>query len=251
MSEFYEYSGLRIGRERYLRAVELEAKSASLSALARALSCAELTLILLLLDCWSVHKSDEFRGWLTKEHPRIHIVFVPANCTSKLQLADVALQRPFKSCITKNFNQWAAEAIAAQIRAGEIVGISAQLGMASLKPLVLQWCVESWKGLKERKQLILDGWEQSCLKLFDITSEKRRIDAVELVALKKLSIDELPEGEEPDGYEAESDSEVDELDTTKPRIFGKQSTREKTQTAKFGYFLDPTRIEIEPAAACS
>ena len=52
--------------------------------------------ILLLLDCWAVHKSAEFRDWLQREHPRIHLVFVPANCTSKLQLADVVLQRPFK-----------------------------------------------------------------------------------------------------------------------------------------------------------
>ena len=34
MSELYEYSGLGIGRERYLRAVELEAEDAGLSALA-------------------------------------------------------------------------------------------------------------------------------------------------------------------------------------------------------------------------
>jgi hypothetical protein len=44
-SELYEYSGLGIRRECYLRAVELEAKGAGLSALARALSCAELTLL--------------------------------------------------------------------------------------------------------------------------------------------------------------------------------------------------------------
>ena len=41
----YEYSSLGIRRERYLRAVELEAEDAGLSALAHALSCAELTLL--------------------------------------------------------------------------------------------------------------------------------------------------------------------------------------------------------------
>ena len=43
--------------------------------------------------------------------------------------------------------------------------------MPALKPRVLQWCVDSWNGLRERKQLILDGWERSCLSMFDITSE--------------------------------------------------------------------------------
>jgi hypothetical protein len=211
--------------------------------------------ILLLLDAWAVHRSAEFRTWLQREHPRIHLVFVPANCTSKLQLADVALQRPFKHCIKQNFNDWAAAAIAAQIQCGEVIGIAEQLGMKTLKPLVLQWCIDSWRGLRERKQLILDGWEQSCTKLFNINSEHRRRDAVDMVALKMLELDVLPDGCEPDGYaeeEEEDDDEAnDELDTSKPRVFGKQGTRQRTQTKVFGFMVDPTRIEIEPAPAAA
>ena len=211
--------------------------------------------ILLLLDAWAVHRSAEFRDWLKREHPRIHLVFVPSNCTSKLQLADVALQRPFKSCITQSFSAWAAAAIAEQIRAGQVTGIAEQLGMKVLKPLVLQWCIDSWNGLRERKQLIIDGWEQSCTKLFDINSEKRRRDAVELVALKALELDVLPDGTEPDGHaeEAEDDDEGAELDVTKARTFGRQGERVRTQTKVFGFMLDPTRIEIdqEPAAAAA
>jgi hypothetical protein len=74
---------------------------------------------------------------------------------------------------------------------------------------------------------------------------------VGLVALQKLSLEVLPQGEEPDGY-AESDGEEDdELDINKPRQFGKQSSRARTQTKVFGFQVDPTRIEIEqePAAA--
>ena len=98
--------------------------------------------ILLQLDCWSVHKSVTFRGWLEREHPRIHLVYVPANCTSKLQLADVALQRPFKSYITQSFNNWAAAAIAKQIHEEKVTGISSELGMANLKVFNLSF----WSG---------------------------------------------------------------------------------------------------------
>lgn len=202
--------------------------------------------VLLVLDAWAVHKSAEFRSWLQSEHPHIHLVYVPANCTSKLQLADVALQRPFKSCISQSFNNWAASTIADQIRGGEITGISAQLSMGVLKPLVLQWCVDSWQSLRERKQLILEGWEQSCLNLFNINSEQRRRDAVELIALKKLELDELPAEAEPDGYEEPDSSEDEnEFDLAKPRLFGKQSARARIQTATFGYMLDSSRIEVE------
>jgi hypothetical protein len=211
--------------------------------------------LLLLLDAWVVHRSADFRTWLQREHPRIHLVYVPANCTSRLQLCDVALQRPFKHCIKQSFNDWAADAIAAQIQGGQVTGIAEQLGMKVLKPLVLQWCIDSWRGLQERKQLILDGWEQSCTKLFNINSEHRRRDAVDMVALKKLDLDVLPDGSESDGdakeEEEEEDSEADELDISKPRAFGQQSTRQRTQTKVFGFMVDPTRIEIEPAAAAA
>lgn len=208
--------------------------------------------MLLLIDCWSVHKSAEFRDWLKKQHPRIHLVYVPANCTSRLQLCDVALQRPFKSCIKQSFNDWAATAIAAQIKCGKVTGITEQLGMKALKPAVLQWCIDSWKGLRERPELIMQGWQKSCLELFDITSDQRRRDAVELIALKQLDMEELPEGEESDGLDdADSENEDDELDTSKPRQFGKQGERMRKQTKHFGYMVDPTRIDIdaEPAAA--
>ena len=100
----------------------------------------------------------------------------------------------------------------------------------ALKPRVLQWCIDSWQGLRERKELILDGWEQSCLSLFNITSEKRRRDAVELLALKQLDVDEMPAESESDGYaESDSEAESDELDLSKPRQFGKQSERVRTQ----------------------
>ena len=45
---------------------------------------------LCIIDCWKVHISAEFRTWMTKNHPTIHLVFVPANCTAKAQPADVA-----------------------------------------------------------------------------------------------------------------------------------------------------------------
>jgi hypothetical protein len=60
--------------------------------------------MLLQLDAWAVHRSAQFRDWIKREHPRIHLTYVPPNCTSKLKLADVALQCPFKSCITQSFN---------------------------------------------------------------------------------------------------------------------------------------------------
>ncbi len=68
----------------------------------RVKKCEELGLVpdsqkmVWLIDCWKVHISAGFREWMLDLFPLIKTMFVPANCTSKLQVADVVLQRPLK-----------------------------------------------------------------------------------------------------------------------------------------------------------
>ncbi|KAJ3765026.1 hypothetical protein FB446DRAFT_655811, partial [Lentinula raphanica] len=33
------------------------------------------------IDCWSVHKSEDFLTWMKRAHPEITIIFVPGGCT--------------------------------------------------------------------------------------------------------------------------------------------------------------------------
>ena len=90
--------------------------------------------MILVLDAWCVHRSVEFRTWMGKTHPLMHLVYVPANCTSHLQVADVALQKPFKSRIRNSFSDWAAEIIMKQATSGEVTGLRAHLGLKELRP---------------------------------------------------------------------------------------------------------------------
>jgi hypothetical protein len=139
-----------------------------------------------MLDAWAVHKSEEFRMYIRNQHPRIRLVFVPANCTSRLQVADVALQRPFKHGLTTRFNEWAAQEIRSKLVRGEATALASSLSMGILKPLVLQWCVTSWSDLRERRQLILDGWKKCCSSLFNVNDPAKRSEAVLAVAKKTL-----------------------------------------------------------------
>jgi hypothetical protein len=208
--------------------------------------------IMLVLDVWSVHKSEEFRRFIRTKHPRIHLVFIPPNCTSKLQVADVALQRPFKSSISKQFNQWAGGLVAEQIADGAIIGLAEALKMSNIKPLALQWCIESWKELKERRDLILSGWHRCCVQLYDVNDPQKRTEAVVEVAEGTLELAYLPDGEEQD--EEESDHEErsdDDLDTSKPRIFGKQSMRERAPAKPFGYQLSTDQIAMTEDSDCN
>jgi hypothetical protein len=64
-----------------------------------------------LIDCWSVHTSVAFRDWMSKNHPHILVLYVPANCTAKFQQADVVLQRPLKCVFANLFKHWSAKDI--------------------------------------------------------------------------------------------------------------------------------------------
>lgn len=54
------------------------------------------------IDCWSVHKSLEFRSWMRKNYPWIRIHYIPANCTGLFQPCDVGIQRVLKLAIRRS-----------------------------------------------------------------------------------------------------------------------------------------------------
>lgn len=206
--------------------------------------------IVLVLDVWAVHKSEEFRLFLRTHHPHIHLVFVPPNCTSQLQVADVILQRPFKHGIRLRFNEWAADTLRQQVQSGELVGLNPFLKMSSIKPLLLQWIVQTWNKMKEGRDYIKMGWHTCCVSLFDVHDLVKRMQVVEAVVKGELDAKgfvpkESEEGEEEEGDESdhEEDEEKDVLDVMKERQFGtRKSTRKRSQPTLHGYQLSSSQV---------
>ena len=62
--------------------------------------------MILYLDCWSVHRSKEFRDWIKATHPMIIVLYVPAGCTGLFQPCDVGLQRLFKHSVKQSASQF-------------------------------------------------------------------------------------------------------------------------------------------------
>lgn len=60
---------------------------------------------LLLWDVWHQHKSPEMIAHIAQHYPWLRLVFVPANTTDYLQIADVAMNMPFKTHIRQRFAQ--------------------------------------------------------------------------------------------------------------------------------------------------
>jgi hypothetical protein len=204
--------------------------------------------IVLVLDVWAVHKSEEFRRFLRTHHPNIHLVFVPPNCTSQLQVADVVLQRPFKAGLRNRFNEWAAGIITEQIEKHELCGLAPYLKMSMIKPLILQWCIAAWTKMKLGRDYIKMGWHSCCGSLFNVHDVVKRLQVVEEVALGILDKSFIPEDADPEEQAAESeeeDEEKDELDVMKERQYGsRKSTRKRAQPSVSGYMLNSSLIHL-------
>jgi hypothetical protein len=98
-----------------------------------------------LIDCWLVHISAKFRGFMKENFPHIFLLFVLANCTSKLQVMDVVFQRPFKHAIHQLYNQFQAAEIAKQIKAGvDPSKVKLQTTIAQLRGEVMGFLRGAW-----------------------------------------------------------------------------------------------------------
>jgi hypothetical protein len=105
---------------------------------------------ILHIDAYPVHISNEFIGWLRSVYPSMHPVFVPANCTSKVQIADVLLNRPFKALYKKLYNRRLTEQAMAG-RSDEADALSLRFSTAvreTAKPSI-SWLLESFESLKK------------------------------------------------------------------------------------------------------
>ncbi|KAL3700073.1 hypothetical protein R1sor_018095 [Riccia sorocarpa] len=114
-----------------------------------------------LIDAYSVHKSVEFRTWMRENHPNICLLYIPANCTSKLQSADVLLMRPFKCAIQREFGKWAVSTIKRQMEAG-ISAESTRLETSIVPPrnIACDWLFKAYNQLRKRESMIKAGWEK-------------------------------------------------------------------------------------------
>lgn len=59
-----------------------------------------------LIDCWPVHISEDYRNWMKEQHPLIIVLFIPPNCTSRLQPQDVVVQKPLKAGVKTAFVEY-------------------------------------------------------------------------------------------------------------------------------------------------
>jgi hypothetical protein len=132
--------------------------------------------------------------------------------------------------------------------------------MKSIKPMIVEWCLQSWRKLHEQKQFITFAWHMCCASFYNVNDPQKRLEAVEEVALEKLERLHIPATDEVESQEFDSDSEgesdheegeeQDELDVMTQRIFGTRRSERSSRTPQlFGYQLNSSQIDFAASSS--
>ena len=104
------------------------------------------------IDCWSVHKSIEFRSWMWKSYPWIRIHYVPANCTGLFQPCDVGIQRILKLAIRRTALKDIVDDTMVQLNKGakpEKVVFVKKIGV--IRDRSVSWLVNAYEAINNRE----------------------------------------------------------------------------------------------------
>lgn len=181
------------------------------------------------LDCWSVHRSDAFLSFLREEYAYIIPVFVPANCTSKGQVLDVAVNRVFKHSMAASSAQYLAEEVSSQLEAQHgnpkpVLTFKSALSAPQVKSQLPHWIHTALQQVTT--DTITNGWKKVGTTLVWESTGGFRTEAFAVHAKSPLfktnehghdDVQELSDGDEPamnlsDDEEEQSGSDSEDDD---------------------------------------
>jgi hypothetical protein len=107
------------------------------------------------IDCWSVHKLEEFMSWMKKTHPTIIVIFIPGCCTRVWQPLDVGIQRVLKQSIKQSAHKDIVEEMTAHLETGTFVStITLDTRLRTLHNQLVGWIAKAIQDVS-RKDLIM------------------------------------------------------------------------------------------------
>lgn len=116
----------------------------------------------LLLDCWKVHRSAEFQNFLKRDYSDVIPLFIPAGCTSKLQVVDLVVNGQVKSVVKQHVAQYLSNQASEQMNQGiEAQHVKFDLRLSVLKPKLVFWLKAAVDSLQP--ETIKRGWDRAKL----------------------------------------------------------------------------------------
>jgi len=100
------------------------------------------------IDCWSVHRSLEFRSWMSATFPWIRIHFIPANCTGLFQPCDVGIQRVLKLAIRRSALKDIVDHTTSQLNSGVTPNqIIFEKKLPVVRDRSVQWLINGYEAI--------------------------------------------------------------------------------------------------------
>ena len=100
------------------------------------------------IDCWSVHRSQEFRDWMREDYPWILVRYVPGGCTGIFQPCDVGIQRILKHTMKKTaLSHIVKETVAHLNKNKDPATILLTKAVGVLRNRSVEWLVNGYKAI--------------------------------------------------------------------------------------------------------
>lgn len=121
--------------------------------------------ILLSWDVYTSHRAESTLAHLKERHPRIKLVYVPSNCTSVAQVADVGINGPFKMMYRQLKEEWLVaetlgddsftvqrlpETDVPELDEAVIARMKKLRSLPLLRAKVLEWTARAWTKLEAK-----------------------------------------------------------------------------------------------------
>ena len=113
---------------------------------------------------------DNYKGQITEavtsllETNNVHVCLLPPNTTDLLQPMDIAVNKPAKDFLRKEFQQWYSEHVMKQLEGQDITDIEQaklqpiDLGLPGLKEIGAKWLVDMASYISDNPQFIVNGF---------------------------------------------------------------------------------------------
>ncbi|KAF5384182.1 hypothetical protein D9615_003148 [Tricholomella constricta] len=124
------------------------------------------------IDCWSVHRSDEFLDWMAAKHPLIIMHFVPARMTGLFQPSDVGFQRAFKHSLKRSAHEDVVEETLAKLKTGvKPIKIVLDTKIKTLRDRTPHWLWTAYENFSSKSVVIRKAWEMCRAGEFNLSYE--------------------------------------------------------------------------------
>ena len=113
---------------------------------------------LVIFDNFKAQCTDNLLSLLT-DHG-IHYVFIPANCTDRLQPLDLSVNKAAKNYLRNCFQEWYAQQMMTSTPDsvdGNVATVD--LKMTVVKPLGAQWMITLYDYFKAHSDIIINGFK--------------------------------------------------------------------------------------------